>query len=177
MDFALHRRMCAYARREGMSPLTAALARELVRKAAPTTPCEFVVCWWLAIKFEETKYDFATDMHRAFRDVVPSPRTLRADERNVLVRIDFVMPYHTVVRAIHEQLCTSYCTARRRDLWLHRLVESDMSHLYTAADWVEMLEVAPQRMSPALQLVRSFVTGRSLAALEYKTRKKRARDA
>ena len=47
-------------------------ARALVRRAAPTTPCELVACWWLAIKFEETRYDFATDMHRAFRDVVPS---------------------------------------------------------------------------------------------------------
>ena len=134
-------------------PLTFATAREMYRDG--DTALTVVVCWWMAFKFEETGMTLTVDdLKSTFPAIVHGVNysvNLRNAERMVLARINFCMPYATRMREIYDILPMH--SAEKYHVWLVTLQDYRVIHMFSAADWVQLLIPVLQRtsMPPTLQ--------------------------
>lgn len=145
---SVHRHMCNWSRVSKMSPLTTALALQMMEKEDP--PLLVIACWWIAIKFEEVEEglmyasDLLDDLGR-----VESMQELRMAEATVLWRNDFSIPYRTTTRSLFEMLGREY------EAWLHALLYARVISLYAASVWRDMIRRAVEGgcISPVFQVL------------------------
>lgn len=59
-------------------------------------------CWWIALKFEETAWERPLTEFSFVVHLDVQPARVNAREAHVLRRIDFVVPFRTLVRRIYD---------------------------------------------------------------------------
>jgi hypothetical protein len=160
LSSTVHRFLHDWARANRYSPLTAALALEMMRGDDP--PVRVLACWWIAVKFEETDHGgmWACDVV----DASPCRYTLcqmRVAEAQVLQRLAWVIPHRTSTSALFE------CLGPGHDAWLHALLRARVHLLFSAPDWAEMIKdaVAGTRLAPVVQLLHHLLPRRMRLAL------------
>lgn len=130
----IHRRLLKWAYRNNISPLTAALARDLMRWGDDTHL--MLACWWIALKFEETEWSVPVTRIAVCVGLKVSKAGMLAAEKCVLQRVNFCIPYDTAVRRIYESI------ARHDGIthaWLYVLQYLGALHIYKTDDWARII--------------------------------------
>lgn len=147
--FRLHQKLIRTCHSSYMSALTASIACELVGR--DDDRLGVIVCWWIAMKFEEVFHPCITELMDDFR--LPFTYSQACErEQVVLVRIVLCVPYKTVIRDMYDRSTTlSACNLRT---WSFVLLYSNLYRVHTASEWLDMLEYGglPPILSLALNM-------------------------
>lgn len=132
----LHHTMMRDMHSIGVSSLTASVACTLLRQESSRV--DVLISWWIALKFEEVEPPELRHLLRDYR-VSISFTVARETERRILASFDFFVPYHTLVRRMH-----NLPTALSRgdiDSWCYVLLYSNMQAMRSADEWISILEM------------------------------------
>lgn len=143
-----HMRLLRSARSKSVvSILGASIACELVQRTDSKT--HVLACWWIASKFEDVYPIDPLDTAQDYGIDVTLNEILMA-ERDVLHRIEFRVPHRTLIRELVE-LTSSVQDYDLLVHWLYVLLESNLSSLRTASEWVDAFNAFPTQRDPLLE--------------------------
>ena len=145
----LHMTLLRYFHEDHVSALAASTACSLLRR--DFSRLLVLVCWWVALKFEETHQPDIRDLLALFHFKEGYENACEA-ERTLLCSVGFVVPFKTPIRDMYNT-ATRLTRAELRD-WSFVLLYSNMAHLKTGCEWIRVIE--EERTSCILSIVLSL---------------------
>jgi hypothetical protein len=133
--------------REDLSVLSASIACELVHRTDSLT--HVLACWWIASKFEDVNPMNPLDVAQDF-GIYVTLKEMLLSESDILHRINFCVPYKTLIRELVE-MTSSVQDVDLFVLWLHVLMESNLSSLRTASEWMDAFNTFSDERDPLLE--------------------------
>jgi hypothetical protein len=138
--------------REGVSPLTASLAKEMILPGDPDTVV--LACWWIALKFEEVEWQEYIVTTASLCGLNVSYKEMVQAEAVVLQRNQFRIPYHTCIRSIWNLLDVKN---EFTNSWLYALLYFGVIEMYTPHQWAQIIR--DQRSGKYISVVLCVLCG------------------
>lgn len=117
-----------------MNPISFCIANDMVKTAQ--SQIEASACFWIAFKFEEV---YCGEPPVALCDYEDEKKydDLKAAERRVLGRLEYLVPYNNSMRILFNCMCPD----ENQQVWLKCLVYSELFLLFDAAEWMRRISL------------------------------------